>query len=78
MSKFHNKQGLTAYSFACGCTQVIRETCDGVDYTVELYLDGGVYATRVFIDGERREWVCDDNLSDARKHWDKFVAQYLP
>ena len=78
MPKFHNKQGLTPYSFACGYMQVIHETCDGVDYTVELYLDGAVYATRVFIDGERREWVCEENLSDARKHWDKFVVQYLP
>ena len=68
MPQFHNKQGLTAYSFVCGYMQQIRETCDGVDYTVEFYLDGGVWAVRVFIDGERREWVCEENLVDARKH----------
>ena len=78
MPQFHTKQGLTVYSFVCGYVQQIRETCDGVDYTVEFYLDGGVWAVRVFIDGERREWVCEENLVDARKHWDKFVQQYLP
>ena len=78
MPQFYNKQGSTKYSFLCGYVQQIRETCDGVDYTVEFYLDGGVWAVRVFIDGERREWVCEENLADARKHWDKFVQQYLP
>ena len=76
---FHNKQGLTAYSFACGYVQDIKVK----DTHIELYLDGGVYATRVFRSKlgegfERLEWVCEESLSDARQHFEDFVRAYLP
>ena len=76
---FHNKQGLTAYSFACGYVQDIKVG----DIHIELYLDGGVYATRVFKGElgkgfERLEWVCEESLSDARQHFENFVRNYLP
>ena len=78
MTKFHNKQGLTEYSFLCGYMQQVCGTYKGAEYTVELYLDASVYAVRVFIDSERREWVCETNLPDARLLFAKFVRQYLP
>ena len=72
--KFYNQQGLTAYSFACGYVQDIRVD----DIHIELYLDGGVYATRVFRGSERLLWICEESLSDARYHFNIAVRDYLP
>ena len=72
--KFYNQQGLTAYSFACGYVQDIRVD----DIHIELYLDGGVYATRVFRGSERLLWVCEESLSDARYHFNIAIRNYLP
>ena len=72
--KFYNKQGLTTYSFACGYVQDIRVG----DIHVELYLDGGVFATRVFRSSERLLWICEESLSDARYHFNTAIMNYLP
>ena len=72
--KFYNKQGLTTYSFVCGYVQDIRVA----DIHVELYLDGGVFATRVFRSSERLLWICEESLSDARYHFNTAIRNYLP
>ena len=72
--KLYNQYGLTTYSFGCGSVQGVRVG----DIHIDFYLDGDMYAVRVFRGSERLLWICEESLSDARYHFNIAIRNYLP
>jgi len=80
-NKFRNKAGLSEYSFNCGHNQVVqgKNIADGKNYSVELYMDGNTFHVKAHDDTvmERKEWVVENTLSDARSQWLKWAESLL-
>lgn len=76
MPKFNQKNGLTAYAFACGYIQRVEYTRpDGSYIRVDLWHEGGsVYHARA-VDSQNgdRDWYSYASLSEARKVWARLV-----
>lgn len=76
MPKFRHITGLTAYAFACGYIQRFDMLDEEGLLRIDLWHEGACYHARVTLEGERREWVSEGNLGDARAQWHKFVRYY--
>jgi hypothetical protein len=76
--KFHQKNGLTAYSFACGNIQRAAYAVGDYELRVDLWHEGACYHVRAHEHGGRGRLVWDSfgSLTEARKFWAQTVALY--
>jgi hypothetical protein len=83
--KFKNKDGsLTVYALACGYVQKVEKA----ELSAELYHEGAVYQVRYFNRNADfslpfndpnggRFWLSFDNLTEARKVYNKLASSVL-
>ena len=74
--KFRHLSGLTAYAFACGYIQRFETYDNDGLLTIDLWHEGACYHVRMTLNSERREWVCEGNLSDARAQWHRMIREH--
>lgn len=89
-SKFYQNNGLTLYAFACGYMQVVTNQIDNesAHKSIRLSKDGGYHLhtsavkkrsacgyVGISLDYALGAWDCYDNLTEARKGFNKQVKQ---
>lgn len=79
MPKFYQENGLTVYSLSCGYIQRAEATVAGKEIRVDLWHEGACFHARAhdFTRDGRLEWISEESITDARRHWSRMVRQYL-